>query len=115
MHANSLNARSEQTFSLAALIPAARQRLVKLGAPLLQIETESRLALAEYKIAIFERKYATTLSQLQREGLPEDASMEMHEDFVEWSGWQRTRTQARQIIVSLQPILEPALASATAS
>ncbi len=112
MQVNSLDASSEQTFSLTALIPAARQRLIKLGAPLLQVETESRLTLAEHKIAIFEQKYATTLSRLQREGLPEDASMEMHEDFIEWSGWQRTREEARQIIVSLRPILEPTLAFA---
>ena len=112
MQTNSLNTSSEPSFSLAALLPPTQQRLVKLGAPLLQIEAEIQLSLAEHKLEIFEQKYATTLSQLKREGLSADASMEMHEDFVAWSGWQRTREEAQQIIAALQPILEPALASA---
>jgi hypothetical protein len=102
----------EHTFT--TLIPEARQRLVELGAPLLQIEAESRLALAEQKIKAFEQKYNTTLSKLQREGLPEGAGIELHEDFVEWSGWQRTREEASQIIASLQPLREPSLASTIA-
>ena len=103
-----------QEHTFITLIPEARQRLVELGAPLLQIEAESRLALAERRIKAFEQKYDTTLSQLRREGLPEDASIELHEDFVEWSGWQRTREEASQIIASLQPPGEPSFASAIA-
>ena len=45
---------------LAALMPEIRQRLIELGAPLLLTETEGRLALAERKIAVFERKYKST-------------------------------------------------------
>lgn len=71
--------------------PQALGRLVEYGTRLLKAEVEARLALAERKIQAFERKYGTTLIQLRREGLPPDASMEMHEDYVEWSGWQRTR------------------------
>jgi hypothetical protein len=85
---------SRQESSLATLIPEARQRLVELGAPLLVTEAEGQLALAERKIKAFERKYGVTLAQLRRIGLPDDASMEMHEDFVEWSGWERTREEA---------------------
>jgi len=71
---------------LAQLIPVARQRLVELGAPLLMTEAEGRLTLAERKIQAFEQKYGVTLSRLRREGLPDDASIEAHEDFIEWSG-----------------------------
>lgn len=92
------------------LFPAARRRLAELGAPLLVTEAEGRLALAERKIAAFERKYRTTLDQLQEHGLPDDASMEMHEDFIEWSGWQRTHEEARQTLDALQPFLEKPLA-----
>lgn len=54
----------------------------------------SRRKISERKIASFERQYRTTLVQLRRDGLPDDASMEMHEDFVEWSGWQATQEEA---------------------
>ena len=94
---------------------AARQRLVELGAPLLLTETEGRLALAERKIKAFERRYKTTITQLRREGLPDDASIEMHEDFIEWSGWQRTYEESRQILSSLKPFLEKPLAPPVAS
>jgi hypothetical protein len=99
---------------LEQLIPAARQRLAELGAPLLVTEAEGRLTLAERKIEAFEQKYSTTLDQLREEGLPDDASIEMHEDFVEWSGWQRTYEEARQILAALQPFLEKPLAAPVA-
>jgi len=57
------------------------------------------------KIKAFERKYGTTLTQLLQDGLPDDASMEMHEDFIEWSGWQRTYEEAGQVLASLKPLL----------
>ena len=104
-----------QELSLTELVPEARRRLIELGAPLLLTEAEGQLALAERKVKAFEQKYGTTLAQLRRDGLPNDASMEMHEDFVEWSGWQRTHEEARQILASLQYFLEKPLAPTTAS
>lgn len=99
---------------LAQLIPVARQRLVELGAPLLLTEAEGRLVLAERKIRNFEQKYGTTLPRLRREGLPDNASIEMHEDFIEWAGWQRTYEEAHQILASLKPFMEEPLAFAVA-
>jgi hypothetical protein len=103
-----------EKFSLAELVPEARRRLVEFGAPLLLTEAEGRLALADQKIRAFERKYGTTLVQLRRSGLPDGASLEMHEDFVEWSGWQRTYEEASQTIASVKPLLERPLAPAPA-
>jgi hypothetical protein len=103
-----------QAFSLTELVPAARQRLIEFGAPLLLTEAEGRLALAERKIGAFEQKYGMTLTKLRQDGLPDDASMEMHEDFIEWSGWQRTHEEASHILASLKPLLEKSLASAAA-
>jgi len=94
----------KQGFSLAELVPGARQRLVEFGAPLLLTDAEGRLTLAERKIKAFERKYGTTLTQLLQDGLPDDASMEMHEDFIEWSGWQRTYEEAGQVLASLKKV-----------
>ena len=72
---------------------------------------EDRLTLAKRKIAAFERKYNTTFEHLQEAGLPDDASIEMHEDFIEWAGWQRTYEEAQQTLKALQPFLEQPLAS----
>jgi len=101
---------SWQQFSFTELVPEARQRLVELGAPLLLTEAEGQLALAERKIRAFELKYEMTLDQLRRNGLPDDASIEMHEDFIEWSGWQRTYEEAGHTIASVKPLLEKSLA-----
>jgi hypothetical protein len=92
--------------NLAKLTPEAQKRLVEFGAPLLLTEAEGRLALAERKITAFEQKYGTTLAQIQQNGLPEDASMEMHQDFVAWSGWLRTHAESSQILASLKLLLE---------
>jgi hypothetical protein len=100
---------------LSALMPEIRQRLIELGAPLLLTETEGRLALAERKIAAFERKYKSTLASLNRDGLPDDASMAMHEDFVEWSGWQRTYEEASQTLAALPPLMEHSVVASAAS
>jgi len=105
-----LDASSWPERSFAALTPEARRRLLELGAPLLRTEAEGRLALAERKIKTFELKYGTDFVELEHKGLPEDADIEMHEDFVEWSGWQRTLEETRQVIASLQPIVETHLA-----
>jgi hypothetical protein len=102
-------------FSLTGLVPEAQQRLIELGAPLLLTDMEARSALAERKIRAFERKYKTTLVKLQREGLAEDANMDIHEDFVEWSGWERTREEAGQIVASLRQFQKKSLAFAAAS
>ncbi len=91
----------QRQISYQALTPDIQQRLLALGVPLLLTETEGRLALAERKIAGFERKYHTTLARLRRDGLPDDASIEMHEDFVEWSGWQSTQEEAVNLLAAL--------------
>lgn len=96
----------DQRFFLSELAPEARQRLVEFGAPLLLTEVEGRLALAERKIRAFEQKYGTTLAKLNQGGLPDDASLEMHEDFVAWSGWQHTQEEASQALASLRPLLD---------
>jgi len=100
---------------LLELTPNTRQRLVEFGAPLLLTEVEGRLALAERKIRAFEQKYGMTLTRLRRDGLPNDASIEMHEDFVEWSGWNRTCEETVRVLASLQPLVERAFVPVPAS
>jgi hypothetical protein len=94
--------------SLAALPPSERERVALYGARLLSTEMESRLALAARELARLETKYGMTITHLQEVGLPEDAGLEAHEDFVEWSGWQATYDEASHILETLQRILETA-------
>ena len=99
---------------LTALFPEAWRHLVELGAPLLRAEAEGRLLLAERTIEAFEQEYGTALIRWQRDGLPEDASIKMYEDFVEWSGWQDTLEKARQQILSLRLLEVSSLAPVSA-
>jgi hypothetical protein len=92
--------------SVAALPLAERERLTRYGALVLARETESRLELAKRKLAEFEKKYGMTLARLNKVGLPDNAGLEAHEDYVEWSGWQSTHDEASEVLANLQAILE---------
>lgn len=101
--------------SLAALPPPERERLALYGAHLLLTEMKSRLALAANELARFEAKYSLTLAHLNEMGLPADAPVEAHEDYVEWSGWQATYDETSHILETLQTILEAGHALAATS
>ncbi len=101
--------------SLASLPSPERERVALYGAHLLMTEMESRLALAARELTRFERKYGQTLAHLNEIGLPEDAGLEAHEDYVEWSGWQATHDETNQILITLKTILEAADAFTPAS
>lgn len=92
--------------SIAALPPEEREKLTRYGALVLVRETESRLELAKRKLAEFARKYGITLDRLNQVGLPENAGLEEHEDYVEWSGWQSTHDEALEVLANLRAILE---------
>lgn len=92
--------------SVAALPPEEREKLTRYGALALTRELESRLTLARQKLAEFEHKYGMTLEQLDQVGLPDDAGLEEHEDWVEWSSWQSTYDEAAAVLSSLRVILE---------
>ena len=92
--------------SLAALPPSERERLTLYGARLLLTEMQGRLALATREVARFETKYGLTLTRLDETGLPDDADLETHEDYVEWSGWQATVDETSQTLEILRSILE---------
>lgn len=93
--------------SLAALPSPERERLALYGAHLLFTEMEGRLALATRELARFEHKYGMTLARLDEVGLPENAGLEAHEDYVEWSGWQATYDETSQILETLQRAKNP--------
>lgn len=92
--------------SLAALPSAERERVALYGAQLLFTEMKGRLALAARELTRFQSKYGMTLAHLNEVGLPADANLATHEDYVEWSGWQATYEETHQILETLQAILE---------
>ena len=74
--------------SLIAELPLEEKGLVLgIGSMMRAWEVQNKIDLAQHKIEQFERKYKTSLSALQKSGLPIDADFRMHEDFIEWEYW----------------------------
>ncbi|MDE3088450.1 MAG: hypothetical protein KGJ80_03550 [Chloroflexota bacterium] len=86
--------------------PEEREKLMRYGALVLERDTASRLVFARRKLDEFERKYGMALERLNEVGLPEDAGLGEHEDYVEWSGWQTTFDEATAILNNLRVIIE---------
>ncbi len=93
---------------LTTLSPQIRERMAVYGSYLLLTEVESRLALAKERLAFFQKMYGISLADLNEKGLPENADWKMHEDYVEWSGWQVSYGEARETIDALRGIVDTA-------
>jgi len=74
--------------SVARLTTPEWERIVRLGAERHAQELKKELKAVRQQIGAFERKYGQSFAQLQRVGLPDDAGLEAHEDYVEWNSWQ---------------------------
>jgi hypothetical protein len=83
------------------------QHIVYLGIERHIQELEDKLQEALQQIALFEIKYNTSFSELQETGLPENAGLEAHEDYVEWSSWERYRADLQEQLKRLRALLEP--------
>ncbi len=70
--------------SFRALPRAEREAIISYGAVVRLSSLRKRHFLAQSKVQDFEKKYHTTLMQLEATGLPDDADFEMHEDYVMW-------------------------------
>lgn len=64
-------------------------------------EKEKELREAERKLASFERKYGKELKAIER-SFPAHASVQMHEDLVEWSFWHDVWKKNRQVVKDLR-------------
>jgi chromosome segregation ATPase len=84
------------------------QRIVQLGVERQIQELQEQLAEAQQEIAQFERRFGTSFARLQETGLPEDASMEAHEDYVEWSSWEGRQADLQEQLETLHVLLRPA-------
>lgn len=70
----------------------------------LPLDLQKRLAHAQENVRKFEAKYGTTLDMLESKGLPEDASYEMHEDYIEWHYWARMRKKTQNTLDVLRSV-----------
>jgi hypothetical protein len=80
-------------------LPREDQReIFNIGTAFRLLDLQKRLAQAQENVRKFEVKYGTTLGILESEGLPEDASYEMHEDYIEWHYWARVREKTQDTL-----------------
>jgi hypothetical protein len=68
-------------------------------------DLQKRHFLAESKVRIFEATYQHTLQQWEQQGLPDDASPTMHEDYILWNHWAGVMAQAEEEIDRLQSLI----------
>jgi hypothetical protein len=74
------------------------------------LDLQKRLAQAQENVRRFKAKYDITLSVLESEGLPGDASYEMQEDYLEWQYWARVceKTQnTLDVLMIVSKVPEP--------
>jgi len=60
----------------------------------------------------FEEKYQITLTQLDTDGLPENAGYEMHEDYIMWHHWYDASEKIKKDIDALQRIVQQGISIA---
>ena len=92
-----------------ALPREERDVIISHGAALRLSARKKRLFLAESKIRYFHVKYQSELEQLELNGLPDDASREMHEDYIMWHHWDEAASKLRKEIADLEAITEKGL------
>lgn len=97
----------ERAFS--TLSREERETIIRHGVALRVAALKQRLFLAESKIRSFAERYQTTLEQLDAAGLPDDASYEMHEDYIMWHHWAAVAQQVAQDMQTLQEIAQQGL------
>jgi hypothetical protein len=92
-----------------ALSREERETIIRHGVALRVADLKKRLFLAESKIRSIGERYQTTLEQLEADGLPDDASYEMHEDYIMWHHWAAVAQQVTQDLQALQEIAQQGL------
>lgn len=83
-----------------------REAIIRYGVAFRLAELQKRLFLAESKERYFEEKYGTTLDQLEAQGLPDDAGVEMHEEYLMWRHWRQAASKAKEYISAIQEIAQ---------
>ncbi len=79
------------------------------GAALRLTDLNKRHFLAQSKVHAYEEQYQTTLATLDAQGLPDDASVEMHEDYILWHHWSAVADETQTAVEQLRPLVEQGL------
>ena len=104
---NEFRAQIEKIFE--SLPPEEREAIISHGVTLVLSNLKKRLFLAESKVRDFEGKYNVTLAHLDAEGIPDDADLEIHEDYVMWHHWADVADKVKKDIASLEEIAQQGL------
>lgn len=109
-----MNPSSIQLEARFQTLPVSEKTLIiSHGAALRLAQLRQRLFLAESKVRHFETKYATDLSVLDSQGLPDDAGYEFHEDYILWHHWQEVVLTVSEQIAALEGITSQGILSET--
>lgn len=81
-----------------------RASVLAFGIAMRLSQLRERLFHAQAKVREFQEKYTTTLAVLDAEGLPDNASPEMHEDFILWHHWDERAQETRAKISLLEQL-----------
>jgi len=100
---------SEVTFdvpeTLTRLPKQERDRLFRAGlyeavrARIRQLEAE--IAECEAKVSHFEARYGMSLARFEHEGLAQQNSFQVHEDYNDWYYWQGALEEKQQLLADL--------------
>jgi len=111
MEANEMNTgvKTQVEKAFLSLPREERKTIISHGTALRLSNLRKRLFLAESKVRHFEEKYRVTLSQLDTDGLPDDANYEMHEDYIMWHHWAAVANKTKKDIAALGEIAQQGL------
>ncbi len=87
------------------------QHIVQLGVERYIQELQDQLGEAQQRIAEFERQYGMSFERLREVGLPEDAVVKVHEDYVEWSSWESYQVELWEGLEKLRCVRESTMLS----
>jgi len=96
---------------LASLPPEEKVAIISHGVALYLSSLKKRLSLAQAKVRQFEERYRISLSELDAQGLPDDADYQMHEDYIMWHHWADTVEKLQKQIAALSEIAAQGLYS----
>ena len=92
---------------LLRALPVAEQRaILGLGVTFRRVGWEERLRQAKVHVREKESRYGCPLAELEAHGLPADADVAFHEDYVEWHYWESVRQEALRTLEALQQIAQ---------
>ena len=79
-------------------------RILQLGADSRTHELQNELNRAEQAIAEFEKQFGMPLANLEKAGLPANASFETHDAYIEWQSWEIRRVDLQKRLTILQSL-----------